>query len=157
MAGAGVWTGGCQCGAVRYEVHGEPVVLYACHCMECQKQSASAFGLSMVVRKEDFALVVGEPRRWRRTAESGRTVTCHFCGDCGSRVYHNSSRGPEFVNVKAGSLDDTSWLRPAGHLWTKSAQPWVEIPADLPCFEGQPDDFAPLIERWRAMRRKSRE
>ena len=122
-----VLEGGCQCGAVRYRITGAPLTLYACHCTDCQKQASSAFGLSLWVRRDDFEVTRGEPKLWRRRAESGRMKACAFCADCGSRIYHASEGDPEVFSVKGGSLDDTRWLRPLGHIWTRSAQPWVSF------------------------------
>jgi hypothetical protein len=65
--------GGCQCGAVRYRITGDPISLVACHCKECQRQSGSAFGMSLIVRKTDFALT-GDVKVFRRIAESGKAV-----------------------------------------------------------------------------------
>ena len=144
--------GGCQCGAVRYRITGTPLTLYLCHCTECQKQSSSAFGMSMWVRRSDLKIVSGDPKIWERPAASGGTVTCAFCPACGSRLYHNASDDPEISSVKAGSLDDTSWLRPVGHIWTRSRQPWVDI-SDAPSslvFEREPSDFGELESRWTA-------
>src|SRR5215217_6718430 len=74
--GAMTLSGGCQCGAVRYVVTAEPLALYVCHCRECQKQSASAFGVSLVVPGTAFRLTAGEPRTWSRQTDSGRTLDC---------------------------------------------------------------------------------
>ena len=145
-------TGGCQCGAIRYAVTGEAEMLYVCHCKECQKQSASAFGMSMPLPRTAFRLTRGTPRQWRRRADSGRTVVGSFCPDCGTRLFHNSSRGPDYLNLKPGSLDDTAWLRPVGHLWTRSAQSWLSLADDALTFSSQPDDFSGLAEQWRAQR-----
>lgn len=147
--------GGCQCGAVRYGFSGEPIVLYLCHCTECQKQSSSAFGMSLRVRRADFVLIHGEPKFWERGAESGNSVVCAFCPDCGTRLYHASSHESEDVSLKAGSLDDTSDLHPVGHLWTRSAQPWVAIDREAAAFafETEPADFDATLERWAAARR----
>ena len=81
-------TGGCQCGAVRYKVGGEPLALFACHCAECQRQSGSAFGLSMIVKRDDFVLERGTLKSFERATDSGRTISGHFCPDCGVRIYH---------------------------------------------------------------------
>jgi hypothetical protein len=70
------YTGGCQCGEIRYEIHGEPLTFYACHCRECQKQSASAFGLSLTVPREAVKIVQGQPKTWTR--ESDRWSCCHL-------------------------------------------------------------------------------
>ena len=81
-------TGGCQCGAVRHEVAAEPVAIYVCHCHECQHQSASAFGISVIVPTHAFVLRRGEVRTWCRQTDRGRTLECTFCAQCGSRVCH---------------------------------------------------------------------
>jgi hypothetical protein len=121
-------TGGCQCGAVRYEIIGTPVNLYICHCRECRKQSASAFGISLFVRREDFHLTQGKTERWSRATDSGRTLHCAFCPDCGSRLWHEAAGEPETISVKGGSLDQTLDLGEAIHVWTSRKLPGVIIP-----------------------------
>jgi len=143
--------GGCQCGAVRYEVTRPPLTVYACHCTECQRLSASAFGMSAPVPRDAIRITKGEPGRWSRTAESGNTVTGVFCRDCGTRLFHESSGMPGLIVVKAGSFDDTSWLHPVGHFWTASAQPWLRDRLDGEIFEGQARDFTTLIAAWNAL------
>lgn len=130
--------GGCQCGAVRYRVRGEPLALAACHCTECQRQTGSAFGMSLVVKRADFEILSGELRRFTRTAESGRPLHCHFCPDCGCRIYHEPTFTDAVVNVKAGTLDDPRGLEPSVHVWTKSKQRWVPIPPDAKTLETNP-------------------
>src|SRR5690348_9404169 len=122
-----VLTGGCQCGAVRYEIAAEPLAVYVCHCRECQKQSASAFGISLVVLKDAFRLQQGEVRTWSRRTDSGRTLNCTFCLTCGSRVWH-ASAGSATVTVKGGSLDRPVDLTAAVHIWTSRKLPGVVIP-----------------------------
>ncbi len=141
--------GGCQCGHVRYQLAAPPLVLYACHCTECQRQSASAFGMSMAVSREALAVEWSRCGTWQRRGASGRTVGCRFCSLCGTRLFHEPSRNPTIVNIKPGSLDDHFWLQPVGHLWTKSKQPWVTIPEGALAYDGQPDDFADLFAAWR--------
>ena len=80
-----VMEGGCQCGAVRYRIEGDPVSLIACHCKECQRQSGSAFGMSLVVRTTDFKLT-GDVKIYRRPSDSGKHVNCAFCPECGTRI-----------------------------------------------------------------------
>lgn len=84
-------------------------------------------------------------------AESGRRRFGHFCPSCGVRLLHGSEGGDE-VNIKAGTLDDTSWLYPAGHIWTRSSQPFMRFGDDELVYECQPDDgYEALRERWRKM------
>jgi hypothetical protein len=129
--------GGCQCGALRYRISGKPVALIACHCTECQRQSGSAFGMSLIVPRDSFE-ITGEPKVFTRTSDSGNRVDCAFCERCGTRIFHRPQRLPDTLNVKPGTLDDTSWLEPRAHVWTKSKQPWVPIPEGAKQIESQP-------------------
>jgi hypothetical protein len=126
------YTGGCQCGRVRYALEGAIYRLNVCHCADCQRQSGSAFGMSLVVAPETFRLTAGELKTFELRAASGRTKTCAFCADCGVRIYNRTSA---LRSIKAGTLDDTSWLRPDGHYWTKSKQAWTPLPDDVPCYD----------------------
>ena len=142
-------TGACQCRNVRYQIAVEPLGVWACHCTECQRQSGSAFALSMVVAREAIAVTAGQQKTWARRADSGRMMDCVFCGDCGTRLYHNPHANAAITIVKPGTLDDASWLVPVGHIWTNSAQAWFAIPADGVNYPAQPPDFSRLIEAWR--------
>jgi hypothetical protein len=130
--------GGCQCGALRYRIEGEPVALAVCHCSECQRGSGSAFGMSLVVPRGAFRMLAGEPKIWTRSSDSGRAVRCAFCAECGVRIYHQPERMPDTLNVKPGTLDDRSWLAPSAHVWLRSKQPWVPIPDGVRRVDGQP-------------------
>jgi hypothetical protein len=132
-------TGGCQCGAARYEVSGAPVEIYVCHCRECQKQSASAFGISVILRREDFRLLSGAVKSWSRPADSGRRVRCLFCADCGSRLWHEDEDGAEAtISVKGGSFDQSIDLGKAVHIWTKRKLAGVVIPQGAKQFPEEP-------------------
>jgi hypothetical protein len=124
------YTGGCQCGSVRYAVTMEPIRLVACHCKECQRQSGSAFAMSMPVKKDSLA-VTGPTRQFARSADSGNEVTSVFRPECGVRIYHVLKSAPEVASIKPGTLDDTRWLRPELFIWMKSAQGWVSVPDDV--------------------------
>jgi hypothetical protein len=104
------------------------MTLYACHCTDCQTQSGSAFALSMVVSRSGVVITSGEPKVWRRVHESGRAAGCLFCGDCGTRLWHEPERNPAITILKPGTLDNTAWMRPVGHIWVRSAQPWIGLP-----------------------------
>jgi hypothetical protein len=98
--------GGCQCGAVPYEITGQPVSLYVCHCRACQKQSSSAFGISVIVKHSDFRVTRGEVEVWSRAADSGGTLACAFCPACGSLIWHEAVGATETISVKGGSMDE---------------------------------------------------
>lgn len=130
-------TGECSCGATRYRVGGRPLTCYTCHCRECQQQSGSAFGMSLIVPLEGFT-VDGPTAFHRRTAPSGFTSRCHFCTACGTRIFH-AREGGDRAALKPGTLDERDWLRPIAHIWTSEAQPWVQFADGLPTVAGQPD------------------
>lgn len=130
------YTGGCQCGQVRYELTAEPKRLVACHCRECQRQSGSAFGMSMLV-KADSLTVTGETKAFTRVADSGNDNTGHFCPNCGVRIYQVPKFAAGMLVLKPGTLDDTRWLRPDYFVWMKSAQGWVPVPNGVRALDGQ--------------------
>jgi hypothetical protein len=130
--------GGCQCGAIRYRVEGEPVAVAICHCAECQRQSGSAFGMSFVVPKEAFQMTRGSVKTFTRASDSGRPVLCAFCPECGTRIYHEVRYAEGVINVKPGTLDDPSILQPTIEAWTRRKHAWLGLPSDLRSFEGQP-------------------
>jgi len=131
-------TGGCQCGGVRYEIAAPPRGLYVCHCRECQKQSASAFGISVDVAADALRLSRGVPRSWSRPTPHGRLI-CHFCPDCGSRLWHQSDPPDGGVTIKGGSLDEPPDLSRAVHIWTKRKLAGVVIPEDAEQWPEEPD------------------
>ena len=142
--------GGCQCGAVRYRLLRAPVALYACHCRDCQKQSSSAFGMSMWVEPDAIEFHGTAPRIYRTRGGSGHPKHCAFCGECGTRLYHTGGGGREILSVKAGSLDDTSDLAPTCHIWTRSAQRWTApMREGAVCYETEPDSDGVLRAQWR--------
>ena len=121
-----VMDGGCQCGSVRYRVEGKPPFgLAVCHCTECQRQSGSAFGMSLAVASSAFKLRSGALKTFEVKCDSGRIKTCAFCLECGTRIYHQIGNG---MSIKAGTLDDTSSLKPDSHYWTMRKQSWVVVP-----------------------------
>lgn len=144
------YVGGCQCGAVRFEIAAEPATAYVCHCRDCQKQSASAFCMSVTFPTASVKITKGKMKRWCRPADSGAEVFCEFCEGCGSRLFHGKDSRPESINLKAGALDDASWVKPVAHVWTKRRQPWVAIPVDMLTFEAQPEDPLALFKAWEA-------
>jgi len=100
-------TGRCQCGEIRYESIGESLGLFICHCLECQKQSASAYGITLDVPRAGFRVTQGTPKYWSRVTDSGKNLKCAFCPSCGSRLWHEyESTSEKTISIKAGSLDE---------------------------------------------------
>ena len=103
-------TGSCQCGNIRYEITQSPQLVYTCHCTDCQRITSSAFSLGIALPETAFRLAAGEPRPLQRMADSGRLNTRSVCADCACWLYSLPRDG--VIRVRAGTLDDTSWLRP---------------------------------------------
>ena len=93
------YTGGCQCRSVRYVLTTEPIRVGACHCKECQRQSGSAFGMAMLVKKDSLT-VTGPTKQFTRVADSGNEVTGVFCPECGVRIYHVLRTGRGFHQTR---------------------------------------------------------
>lgn len=132
------YTGGCLCGEIRYVLNGEPLTLYACHCTDCQRRSGTAFALSMVVDRKSLELRKGKPVHFAVKLADGRIKTGQVCPACNTRLWGEPAKVPDISILQPGTLDDTSWLSPVAHIWTRSAQPWFQCPDDAVKFEGQP-------------------
>jgi len=134
---AGPLTGGCLCGAVRYTISTPVTTLRACHCLNCQKHTGSAGSVNAIVPNDAFRIVKGEPKRYDDSAtQSGRTLSRHFCGNCGSPIYSRRNPDAGFVVVRAGSLDDSSGMKITGNIWTSTARPWAHIDPSTECHAG---------------------
>ena len=142
--------GGCVCGAVRYELTVDPVTFYACHCTDCQTATGASFALSMIVAREAIALVQGEPELHECRLDDGREKRAYRCSACNTTLWGAPSKFPNLLNLQPGTLDDTSWLRPAGHIWTRSAQSWFPLPEGALRYEAQPEDMLPLVRAWKS-------
>jgi hypothetical protein len=132
--------GGCQCGSVRYVLDAPPERIYICHCRECRKQSASAFGISVIVRREAVRLLAGELKCWSRPTDNGRRLDCHFCPICGSRLWHGNMQSAKTLSVKGGSLDEPVDVSGAYHIWVKRKLPGIVIPSGARQFAEEPDE-----------------
>ena len=118
------YTGGCACGAVRYEIEGEPMVMGDCQCLTCQKKSGTGHGSYLTFPSKEKVRVTGKAALWEVAADSGNVKTHAFCPVCGSPVYLTFKAMPQFFSVHAGSLDDPARYKPQiltyavrGHEW----------------------------------------
>lgn len=118
-------TGGCLCQAVRYEFSAEPLMAVNCYCCDCQKATGSPFATVFAIPQAAFKLLQGDVGAFTVTANSGRAVTREFCKACGSPLFTKAEMVPDLIFIKAGSLDDPSWLTPSVNCWTSKAPPWA--------------------------------
>lgn len=146
----GAIEGGCRCGRVRYRVAADDLPkAYACHCLDCQTWSGSAFSVQFVL-PEDQLEVSGEPAIYERTSpESGRTSRQRACPVCFTRVFNTNSARPGLAVVRAGTLDRSDELTLAAHIWIKRKMGGITIPDGVPAWpEGAPPaDFVAALSR----------
>jgi hypothetical protein len=140
--------GGCQCRAVRYRITAPPLTVYNCHCKDCQRASGSTHTISMFVKRENFEVLAGEVLTYDKTADSGRVVRMCACPKCGTKMWNEPQSSSAVIVVKSGTLDDQTWARPVGNIWTASRAPWVTIDESAVNFPGQPADRQPLYDAW---------
>ncbi len=134
------FTGGCACGAIRYECSAEPAMSFNCHCRDCQRASGSAYYPAVVVPTPAFSLTKGTLKYNSIQADSGHMKHYGFCPECGSPVGGTSDESPDTVFIAVGSLDDPSWFRPTTDFWTRSAHPWDYMNPALRKFATQPSE-----------------
>lgn len=127
--------GGCNCGAIRYRIDGEPVAVAACHCTRCRRQSGSSHSVNLIVSIDAMALQGTLTTFEDRDTTSGSPVYREFCGTCGSPIRSRLGANPAIAAVKAGTLDAPDAYAPTVHVFTRSKLDWVAIPDDLPRFE----------------------
>lgn len=123
-------TGGCLCGAIRYEVNGDPVRVANCHCDDCRKATGSSFATNAFFKEDDITVLQGEPKSFQHTADSGNTMTKQFCGDCGSQLFGMGSGRPGIKNIKVGTIDDASSIRPQVNVFASKALPFTILSED---------------------------
>ena len=140
------FSGGCACGAVRYQCSAEPVLSWKCHCRNCQRASGGAFYAVLYVSQVALS-VSGEIKYYDVKGESGATVSRGFCPQCGSPVVAKAGGWPEFTAICAASLDDPSWFAPTVEIWTASAQPWDYLSPHSSKYARQPtpEEFQALL------------
>lgn len=134
-------SGGCLCGKVRYLAQGRLNAGYACHCLDCQTRSGSAFAMMLPVASQHLT-VTGVPRIWEQTLPSGEKASTFACDHCLTRVFTRRAAWDGISVLRAGTLDRSRELVPRLHLWTRSAQRWLVIPEGVPSFETQPTSRA---------------
>ena len=132
-----ILTGSCLCGQVQYTANTDPAIIAVCHCKNCQRQTGTAFSVIVGIPKSALS-IQGKLKKFSDTGDSGQTVDRNFCPECGSPIISNVAVMPELTFIKAGTLDDTSWLDPRMHIYCDSAQRWSVIPEHSQKFPRMP-------------------
>jgi hypothetical protein len=126
--------GGCACGAVRYRLTSEPLFTHCCHCLNCQRQTGSAFVINLLVEADRVKLLGGAPQPVGVPRDDGSKQTIFRCPTCQVAVFSQYTH-PGVRFVRGGTLDDPSGITPDVHIFTRSKLSWVTLPDSVPAFE----------------------
>lgn len=126
--------GGCACGEVRYRLTADSMFTHCCHCLNCQRQTGSAFVINLLLEADRVEMTAGEPQAVDVPRDNGSLQRIYRCPSCHVAVFSEYTR-PEVLFVRAGTLDDPSAVAPDVHIFTRSKVPWVTLPASVPAFE----------------------
>ena len=151
---SGVREGGCSCRAVRYRLTSEPLFIHCCHCLNCQRQTGSAFVINLLIEADRVELLSGDPGAVDVPRDDGSSQRIYRCPRCQVAVYSEYGL-PQVLFVRAGTLDRPSGVEPDVHIYTRSKLPWVTLPESAPAFEEYYDSKAlwpaGSLERLRAV------
>ena len=126
-------TGGCLCGAVRYEINGRGGSASHCHCGMCRKAAGAAFVTWLGVARGKFRYTLGEPQTYRSSDSASRS----FCGACGSQLRFDYHGAHDHTHVTVGSLDEPGRVTPVRHIWANDRVPWADYKDGLAEFSGE--------------------
>jgi hypothetical protein len=126
--------GGCSCGSVRYRLASEPLFVHCCHCLNCQRQTGSAFVINLLIETDRVELLAGEPQPVDVPRDDGSKQRIYRCPTCQVAVFSEYGR-PEVRFVRGGTLDLPSSVTPDVHIFTKSKLPWITLPESAAAFE----------------------
>ncbi len=146
-------TGACLCGAVAYEFSGEPIMLYACHCADCQTATGSAFVLALRVPAGTIRPTRGQPKPYVRARADGRKRNILRCPECLTALWSEQLGPSDYATIYAGTLDSSPALQPEVHIWTDDAQPWIVLPQGVPRFPRNPPDMDALTRTLQSARK----
>jgi hypothetical protein len=126
--------GGCSCGAVRYRLTSEPLFTNCCHCLNCQRQTGSAFVINLLIEADRVEVLSGVPQPVDVPRDDGSKQRVFRCPTCQVAIFSEYGR-PEVRFVRGGTLDDPSGVTPDAHIFTKSKLKWITLPESVPAFE----------------------
>lgn len=142
------FSGGCSCGAIRYECSARPLFSWNCHCRDCQRASGAGFCPVMYVPKTALTVTGPDIVYASLNAESGRKVDRGLCSNCGSNLFILAELVPDMQGLWAGSLDDPNNFKPQIDVWTRSVPAWTKMDPNLKKLDVAPNNeqFALLLE-----------
>jgi hypothetical protein len=132
------YTGGCACGAVRFETRSDPVVSLHCQCRHCQQRSGTGHGSYVVFADRANMKISGQAKTWSVAGDSGAEKSHAFCPNCGAPVYLTFPAKPQMIAIHAASLDDPSQFNPQMVTYTASGHAWDTLNTALKKFERMP-------------------
>lgn len=132
------FTGGCACGAIRYEIPSEPISELHCQCRDCQRMSGTGHGSYLTFMQRAGVKHWGEAKHWDIVGDSGGVKTRAFCPDCGSPVYLTFAGAPDFIAVHAASLDDPGRFKPQKVMYNSRRHAWDTLDPALAKFDRMP-------------------
>jgi hypothetical protein len=132
------YTGGCACGAIRYEISGEPLVMNHCQCRDRQQKSGTGHGSYLTFPDKRRVKLEGKAKHSDIVADSGNVKTHAFCPACGSQVYLTFATMPDLFTVHAASLDDPSRFKPQMVTYRVRGYAWDHLDPALPKFDKMP-------------------
>jgi hypothetical protein len=148
--------GGCACGTVRYRLTSEPLFVHCCHCLNCQRQTGSAFVINALIEASNVELISGEPQAIAVARRGNQKQKIWRCPICQIALYSDYG-DPKILFVRTGTLDDPTTVSPDVHIYTRSKVPWVTLPEAVPAFEAYYDSKklwpSASLERVGALRR----
>ena len=151
--------GRCTCGAVRYRLQDKPFAVHCCHCRDCQRETGSAFVINGLIETPHVEVIEGEPETILTPSASGKGQQVVRCPNCKVALWsHYGGMGEKAAFIRIGTLEEPDACPPHVHIFTRSKQPWFQLPADAAAFEifYNRDDLDRLFgegaARWRALR-----
>ena len=126
--------GGCSCGAVRYRLTSDPLFTHCCHCLNCQRQTGSAFVINLLIETDGLELLAGDPQPVAVPRDDGSEQQIFRCPTCQVAVFSQYGH-PGVRFVRGGTLDEPSSIEPDVHIFTRSKLPWITLPESTPAFD----------------------
>jgi|TARA_B110000438_G_C15761814_1_gene627650 hypothetical protein len=132
-------TGSCLCGNIQYNFNqSKALSAHHCHCIDCQKSTGSGKA-TIVIIPEDELSITGNLKFYSVTGSQGSQINRGFCQNCGSPVISFMKENPGMKFIKAGTLNDSSWLTIASNFWSSTANNWSPIQDEVETFTHNPD------------------